>query len=292
MDLKQLHYFKAIAEEGQITAAAKRLHIAQPPLSQQLKAMEETLGAPLFRREGRKMLLTEEGRTLYKHAVKIIASMEEAQEEIHAVRSGWSGRLYIGVNTLSDDLLPRILGEFRQNHPQFTFKIHQNESSLLCRLLKDQAIDLAIVRMPLPLPLQDFTVHYLRSEHYFFVTAAGDTEAQSPITFERIREYPLIIPSTEGLGLHHMIHEEFAKRRLTPDIVCECSDMSTLLQLVSSGLGAGIVPETVLKLHPGPLLRYIPIEGDILPAQSALVGLKDGWLSRASQAFIDAYRNW
>ncbi|MFD7522409.1 LysR family transcriptional regulator [Paenibacillus chitinolyticus] len=292
MDLKQLHYFKAIAEEGQITAAAKKLHIAQPPLSQQLKAMEETLGAALFRREGRKMLLTEEGRTLYKHAVKIIASMDEAQEEIHAVRSGWSGKLCIGVNTLSDDLLPRILGEFRQNYPQFTFKIHQNESSILCRLLKEQTIDLAIVRMPLPLPLQDFTVYYVRSERYCFVTAAGDMQAQSPVTFEQIREYPLIIPSTEGLGLHHMIHEEFAKRRLEPDIVCECSDMTTLLQLVSSGLGAGIVPETVPKLHPGPRLRYIPIEGDILPAQSALIGLRDGWLSRASRSFIDAYRNW
>ncbi|TDF94466.1 LysR family transcriptional regulator [Paenibacillus piri] len=288
MDLKQLRYFIAIAEEGQITAAAKKLHIAQPPLSQQLKAMEAELGVPLVEREGRGVVLTEEGRALYKHAVKLIASAEEAREEIHAIRNGWTGKLSIGVNTISDARLPRILQAFRREHPKFTFKIQQNETAQLCHLLKERAIDLAIVRMPLE--LDDFSVHALKSEPYCFVTSADNREERDPIAFDRIRHYPLIVPSTEGLGLYHMIQEEFAKNRLEPNIVCECSDIATLIRLVASGFGAAIVPETLLKLHPDVPVRRLSIVEEPSPALSGLIGLRNGWLSKASQLFIEAYK--
>ncbi|NOU94642.1 LysR family transcriptional regulator [Paenibacillus sp. LMG 31456] len=288
MDLKQLRYFMVIAEEGQITAAAKRLHMAQPPLSQQLKTMESELGVHLFEREGRGVLLTEEGKALYRHAVKITSSMEEAQEEIRAIRNGWSGKLTIGINTLSDERLPRILMAFRQRHPQFTFKIQQNESTMLCQLLKDRTLDLAIVRMPVP--LDDFTVYDIKSEPYYFVTSKNNQDESSPVSFERIQNYPLIIPSTEGLGLYNMIQEEFAKRGLVPNIICESSDITTLLQLVLSGFGATIIPGAVLKLHQAVPVRHLEIEGNLPSALSGVIGLRNGWLSKASQLFIDTYR--
>ncbi|MCR8634767.1 LysR family transcriptional regulator [Paenibacillus radicis (ex Xue et al. 2023)] len=288
MDLKQLRYFMAIAEEGQITSAARKLHIAQPPLSQQLKAMETELGVQLFEREGRGVQLTEEGKALYRHAVKIISSMEEAQEEIRAIRNGWSGKLTIGINTLSDERLPRILMAFRQKHPQFTFKIQQNESAQLCQLLKERTIDLAIVRMPVP--LDDFTVYDVKSEPYYFVTSQSHQEECSPVPFNRIQDYPLIIPSTEGLGLYNMIQEEFAQRGLQPNIICESSDISTLIQLVSVGCGATIIPGAVLKLHQHIPVHCLEIEGNLPSALSGLIGLRNGWVSKASQLFIDAYR--
>lgn len=288
MDIKQLRYFVAIAEEGQITAAAKRLHMAQPPLSQQLKAMEQELGGALFEREGRGMQLTEEGRALYRHALRIIASLQEAEEEIQAIRHGWTGRLSIGVNTLSDERLPHILRLFQQSYPQFTFSIQQNDSSQLCHLVRERALDLAIVR--LPLELSGFALHYVKSEPYYFVGGYDIEEPGDSISFGRIKEYPLIVPSTEGLGIHQMIRDEFVKRGLSPNIVCECSDMTTLMQLVSTGFGATIVPETVVKLHRGVPFRQFELEGNPSPALSGLIGLQNGRLSRASQAFIDAYR--
>jgi DNA-binding transcriptional LysR family regulator len=289
MDMKQLRYFMAIAEEGQITAAAKRLHIAQPPLSQQLKLMENELGVSLFEREGRGVLLTEEGKALYRHAVKLISSMEEAQEEIRAIRNGWSGKLTVGINTLSDERLPRILMAFRQEHPQFTFKIQQNESTQLCQLIKERILDLAIVRMPVP--LDDFTVYGVKSEPYYFIASETNQEPDTAIPFERIQHYPLIIPSTEGLGLYNMIQGEFAQRGLQPNIICESSDITTLLELVSAGLGASIIPGEVLKLHQQAPVRCLEIEGNLPLALSGLIGLRNGWLSKGSRLFIDAYRS-
>ncbi|MFB9325891.1 LysR family transcriptional regulator [Paenibacillus aurantiacus] len=288
MDIKQLRYFVAIVEEGQITAAAKRLHMAQPPLSQQLKAMEQELGAALFEREGRGMQLTDEGRALYRHATRIIASLQEAEEEIQAIRQGWTGRLSIGVNTLSDERLPRILRLFQQSYPQFTFSIQQNDSSQLCHLVRERVLDLAIVR--LPLELSGFTLHYVKSEPYYFVGGYDIEETGGSISFGRIEHYPLIVPSTEGLGINQMIRDEFVKRGLSPNIVCECSDMTTLMQLVSTGFGATIVPETVVKLHRGVPFRKFELEGNPAPALSGLIGLQNGRLTKASQAFIDAYR--
>ncbi|MBB3112228.1 DNA-binding transcriptional LysR family regulator [Paenibacillus phyllosphaerae] len=288
MDIKQLRYFIAIAEEGQITAAAKRLHMAQPPLSQQLRAMEEELGARLFERDGRGMQLTEEGRALYKHAVRIVSSVQEAADEVQAIRHGLRGRLAIGINTLSDERLPRILRLFQQRYPNFTFSIQQNDSAHLCQQLKERSIDLAIVR--LPLELDGFTLHYVKSEPHYFVTAYDCDEPGGSISFTRMARHPLIVPSTEGLGLYQLIREEFMKRGLEPNIVCECSDITTLMQLVSSGFGATIVPETVVKLHRGVPVRKYALEGNPSPALFGLIGHASGWVSKAAQAFIEAYR--
>ncbi|WP_312029591.1 LysR family transcriptional regulator [Paenibacillus sedimenti] len=101
MDIRQLRYFIAIAEEKQITAAAKKLHMAQPPLSQQLKLLEQDLGVKLFEKRGRFLQLTDAGNTLYRYAMKITKDMEEAQTEVTQIGSGVRGKLSIGINTIS-----------------------------------------------------------------------------------------------------------------------------------------------------------------------------------------------
>lgn len=135
MDIRQLRYFIAIVEEKTISAAAKRLHMSQPPLSQQLKAMEEALGTTLIERNGKSLAVTEAGKTLYQHALEIVQLMEEAQTAVTAVGQGMNGNLSLGVNTFSENLLPAILEDFQAAFPEVTYKIQQNESVHLCQLV-------------------------------------------------------------------------------------------------------------------------------------------------------------
>ncbi|MEW9698657.1 LysR family transcriptional regulator [Paenibacillus sp. SI8] len=285
MDIKQLRYFIAIAEEKQITAAAKRLHMAQPPLSQQLKLLEQNLGVKLFEKRGRYLQLTEAGTTLYHYAVKITKDMEEAQTEVTQLGSGMRGKLSIGINTISYSPLPNLLHAYREANPQISYKIQQNESAQLTKLVREKAIELAIIR--LPLLLDDFAVLHLQKEPFYFVTSEPMKLDTNRITLEQIQLHPLVLPSTDGLGIFHMILEEFRLRNLIPHIIGECSDISILMDLVSTGFGSSIVPETVLNMHSGYRVQAYPIEGSEAAASSALIWLKQHYLSKAAQRFIE-----
>ena len=129
MDIKQLTYFLAIAEEGNISAAAKKLHISQPPLSLQLKLLEEELGVVLLERGARKSTLTDAGRLLYKHARYILQLVENAEREIQDFGNGIQGTLRLGTISSSGTIL---LGErmrlFHRAAPNIRFEIHEGNT--------------------------------------------------------------------------------------------------------------------------------------------------------------------
>lgn len=288
MDMKQLRYFIAIAEEKKISAAAKKLHMAQPPLSQQLKNLEQDLGVDLVIRHPKGLELTEAGENLYKHAQKIVKYMEESRLEVKEIGEGMRGKLSIGVNTLSSDLLASEIRKYRERYPHITYKIQQNESAQLCKMVKERVIELAIVRFPLE--LDDFSVMPLKKEPFYFVSSTQDDRHSSAIQFEEMQAYPLILPSTEGLGVYHMIVEEFSRRKLEVNLLSECSDIPMLLELVSSGFAATIVPEVVLKMHKGHELKATRIDDTHLSAASGIIWLKDHYLSMAARHFIEQIR--
>ncbi|KOP67075.1 LysR family transcriptional regulator [Bacillus sp. FJAT-18019] len=283
MDIRQLRYFIAIVEEGTISLAASRLHISQPPLSQQLKAMEEELGAVLVYRRGKRLEITESGKTLYKYALQMTQLMEEAKAEVQEVGIGDKGTLRLGINTLSSVELPSWLHQFKARYPQVSYKIQQNESYQLCELVKNRSLELAIVR--LPLELDDFSILHLQTESYYMLTA--DPAIEHEISLSHIAQHPLILPSTEGLGVYYTIHMAFSEQKLQPNIVAECSDISLLLRLVDSGFGMAIVPETLIKQSLPESVHAIHIKDIPATASTALIWLKDHHISRTALNFID-----
>ncbi len=186
MDIRQLRYFIAIVEEGSISAAAKRLHLSQPPLSQQLKAMEEELDSTLVERSRKHIKLTQAGEALYKYALQMDQLMEEAKREVQEVESGVKGRLTIGVNTLSVAELPEILHSLREQYPKVTYTIQQNESAHLCKLVKDRIIELAIIR--LPLELDDFSVLHLYTEPFYVITSNKEKRFNDDVLLKDIQD--------------------------------------------------------------------------------------------------------
>lgn len=296
MDIKQLRYFIALAEELQVTSAAHRLHMSQPPLSQQLKLMESELGVPLFYRNGRQLELTPSGKTLYEHALTITRMMEEAKAEAQESGLGVRGKLSIGINTLSDEKLPKVLNTFRTLYPKVTFKIQQNETNTLAKLVRERALDLAIIR--LPIALEEFNYEVLGTEPLYFVMGEHQESikqsdlkfSEEPITYETISQFPLILPSTEGLGLYHLILDQFHSRGLSPVIIGECSDIGMLVELVASGFGASILPRSSLHRYKGEHIRTYPIAGPQETSSSAVIWLKQHYLSKAAQKLIDLYK--
>ena len=285
MDIRQLKYFIAIVEERKISAAAQRLHMSQPPLSQQLKAMEDELGTRLVERSGKTLELTASGKALYQYALQMTRLMDEAVSEVMEVGKGAKGSLNIGINTLSSVELPELLHRFKARYPHVTYKIQQNESSRLCELVKSRMLELAIIR--LPLELDAFSVIHLRTEPFYFLTSREKAAIGPEIGLSDLRDEPLILPSTEGLGVHYTIHMAFTARQLKPRIVAECSDIPLLLRLVSSEFGSAIVPETVARQISDPRIRASKITDPQLTGATGLIWLKGHHLSATAQHFVE-----
>lgn len=286
MDMKQLRYFIALAEELQVTSAANRLHMSQPPLSQQLKLMETELGVPLFNRNGRHLELTVPGQTLYEYALTITRLMDQAQAEVKESGLGLRGKLAVGVNTLSDERLPQVLSTFRVLYPHVTFRIQQNETKMLAKLVREKALDLAIVR--LPIGLDDFDYVELGPEPLYFVTKDPlEMEQSSAVTYAQIAQHSLVLPSIEGFGLYHLILEQFHMRGLSPVVAAECSDIGMLIELVLSGFGASILPGTSLRRYGGHRLHAYTIDGPQDLSRSALIWPKQQYLSKAAERLIE-----
>ncbi|MGG2063242.1 LysR family transcriptional regulator [Bacillus sp. S14(2024)] len=283
MNIRQLRYFIAIVEERKISAAAERLHISQPPLSQHLKTMEDELGTKLIERSGKFLEVTEAGKALYKYALQMTQLMEEARMEVKEVGNGVSGRLTVGINTFSVAGLPELLHQFHKKYPKVTYKVHQNESSHLCQLVRDRIVELAIIR--LPLELDDFSTIHLYTEPFYFITSNKKHPFNHQVMLADIQNHPLILPSTEGLGIHYMILEAFSKAQLHPNIIAECSDISLLLDLVACNFGEAIVPETVIKQYKNYNIQVFKITDTELSASMGLIWLKNHYLSKTAQNF-------
>jgi len=289
MDIRQLCYFIAIVEERSISAAAKRLHLSQPPLSQQLKAMEEELGSRLVERSGKQLEVTEAGKALYKYALQIDQLMEEAKMEVKEVGNGVNGRLTIGVNTFSVADLPDILHQFQKQYPKVTYKIQQNESAHLCQLVRERGIELAFIR--LPLELDDFSVLHLYAEPFYWITSEKKQGFGHEVSLADIQNEPLLLPSTQGLGVHYLILEAFSRFHLHPNIIGECSDIPLLMDLVSSDFCTSIVPETLLKRPKGYAMHVHKIAGTTeMSAPVGLIWLKNHRLSNTAQHFIELFK--
>lgn len=286
MDIRQLRYFIVIAEEKQISAAAKKLYMSQPPLSQQLKNMEASLGEQLFERSGKFLELTEAGKTLYKYALQITQMMEEARNEVADVGGGIDGRLAVGINTFSLGNLNEVFHQYRSMYPKIKYKIQQNESSLLCYLLKQREIEMAIVR--LPLEIDEFTLQHLHSEPFYVITSKEKKLFTGDATLEEVSRYPLVLPSIEGLGVYYSIHEAFSKAKIQPEIIAEFSDLKLMMELVSTDFGVSIVPESLLHLYKEyPVHIHKIADSEQLSGDIGLIWLKDHRLSKAAQNFID-----
>ncbi|WP_158734764.1 LysR family transcriptional regulator [Alteribacillus sp. YIM 98480] len=293
MDIKQLRYFCTVADEGQITKAAKKLHMAQPPLSQQLKKIEEELNIELFERNGRTIELTEAGRVLYKKAKNIMHELEETIVEVQETNEGIRGVLAIGSNKSCFSFLPEQMKKLRQQHSKISFLLREGDTFYLEESIRNRDIELAFVR--LPVDLEEFSTLRLPSESYVLVLPENwnsfEQEVQK-ISMKELKHIPLmLLHRISGTGQFELIVNECRNHGFEPNVICECPDATMLLSLATTGVGATIVPRSTLYAFSYESLRILELEDASIAAEPAIIWKKDRSLTKAAQRLLDLFKN-
>ncbi|MBV7505066.1 LysR family transcriptional regulator [Bacillus sp. sid0103] len=289
MDIRQLKYFVTIAEEGKITTAAKKLNIAQPPLSRQLKQMEEELGVILFDRDNKSLNLTLEGERLLLRAKELLNKLDETMVEVQELRKDASGILSVGSNLYCASLILSKVVDIREKNPGLTFKVWEGETIHLIKMLSKRQIEIAITNSPIT--EKSISQMTLEGDPYVLVLPEKWTWSGSEqCRLEEIIDLPLILLRPNyGLGAYGQIVNEFQRLDLEPNILCECQDLIMLLGLVSSGFGATILPLSLLSLHSLGGLRVIQLKDQTLISEPKVIWRKNSYLSKAAKEFLKLF---
>lgn len=291
MDIRQLRYFCAIAEEGQISRAAQRLHIAQPPLSYQLKQLEEELGVRLVDRNTRSLSLTRAGHIFYQRAEQILGMLQAAADEAKDVEFGVNGILAIGSPPAIGNLyVPEKIRRFHDEYPHVRFQWREGNTFRILELLESDLIEFGIVR--LPVPADAYEMKPLLTESWVVVTRKDDAKwkDKDSVALEELSGVPLILMHRQaGIYCHDMVVDEMKGQGISANIVCESDNISAILALVEKELGIAILPESTLSVRPAEDFHKMTVSGCMLQSASAIIWKKEKRLSRAARLFLELF---
>lgn len=250
MELRHLRYFEAVAEERHFGRAAARLHMAQPPLSQQIRRLEEELGVTLLRRSTRKVELTPAGEAYLDRVREILAAVAEAGDEAHRIEAGVEGRLVVGcVGSATYSLLPALARRLREQLPGLDFAF-RGEMAVpeQVEALRSGRIDLALLRPPVD--DGDLVVRTLRSERLIVALPEGHRLARrARLRMRDLREEDLVVHTGHGRTvMYDTVVALCRSAGFDPRIRHEVAETSTMITFVAAGLGVAVVPEPVSAL--------------------------------------------
>jgi DNA-binding transcriptional LysR family regulator len=261
VELRQLRYFVAIAEEGSFSRAAIRLHVSQPPLSTQIRSLEEELGAPLLARTNRGVSLTASGQVFYEEVRAILARIENARARALQADRGDVGMLSVGFVSIADyGILPPALKSFRSQFPLVEVQLHELTTDAQIRELRAARLDLGFGLAPVEEPDLEFTsilrealVLAAPSDH---PAATGDT-----IDLRSLAKDSFIVPPRDiAPGLYDLTISRCRSAGFAPRIVQNARQMQTVIGLVSCGMGLALVPSSVRNLKRTGV-RYLQLRG-------------------------------
>lgn len=252
MELRHLRYFVAVADEQHFTRAAKRLGIGQPPLSQQIQQLERELGTALFHRQPRGVALTPAGQAFLDDARRILREAQQATERVRRVARGEQGRIRVGLINSAPfhPLVPRVIREFRRRYPEVALSLEERTTPGLAAAVRNETVDVAFVR-PLLDSGEGLCVEPVLEEPLLVALPAGHALA-------RRKSLPLLALSLEpfvlfsrpvGAGLHDEIVQACHAAGFSPRVVQEASQVTSIVNLVASGLGVSIVPASMQQMH-------------------------------------------
>lgn len=285
LELKQLAAFVAVAEEGTISAAARRLHMTQPPLSHQLKLLEEELSLTLFERGARKVTLTPAGELFYPRAANILEMARVARKELSDLAVGKRGTLRLGtVSSSGSALLSSRIREFHALYPDVDFSLHEGNTYQLLELLRAGIIEVAVARTPFQ--AEGFHCSYLSPEP--MVAVAGPAHpwpGEGALSLTYLKGRPLILYRR----FEDLIARQCAAAGFAPTVLCKNDDARTTLMWVGAGLGVALVPRSALKIMQGLQVSCREIDDPALTTQIAAVWAKNRPLSPPAQGFVEVF---
>jgi len=244
MDLRQLSYFVAVAEEGQFTRAAVRVSVAQLAVSAQIRQLKAELGEPLFHRHQRAVRLTVAGESLLPHARAALAAADQGRDTVASLRGVLHGRLEVGVAGPVDHRFAEVLGDFHRAHPAVEVAFIQRQNEPLLEAVADGDVDVAIVGVGAqPVPPRVAT-RVVATEPLVLAVRHGDPlSSRSTITISQLREQPMIT-LVRGSGLRTVLEDACHNAGFAPRITAETGELASLVELAAEGLGVAVVPRS------------------------------------------------
>ncbi len=262
IELRQLRYFVAVAEEMHFGRAARRLHMTQPPLSQAIQALEANLGAALFLRTRRSVALTAAGDALLPEARRLLLHAEALPALARRAAAGETGTLSLAFVSIADyNLLPDALREFSAAYPAVQVSLQEATTDIQLEMLAEGVIDAGIVIAPLPdTTMREIDYLPLLSEPLVLALPEHSPHARrGKISLKQLADEPLVIfPRRIGPRFQDLILNCFHDAGITPRIGQEAIQMQTIVSLVSAGMGFALVPQSVSNLkRPGVQYRAL-----------------------------------
>ncbi|QKW10330.1 LysR family transcriptional regulator [Streptomyces sp. NA04227] len=285
MQFQQLQYFVAVAETRHFTRAAETVHVAQPSLSQQIRALERELGADLFQRARGNITLTDAGEALLPLARRILADADTARHEVMELAQLRRGRVRLGATpSLCTGLLPGVLRAFHDRYGGVQLLVEEGGSHDLVRHLARGSLDLALVVLPLPTPSPALTTVEVLHED-LVVVSSPDAPAPGrrgrPVHIRELEQTPLVM-FRHGYDLRELTVAACRAEGFDPRFAVEGGEMDAVLGFVRAGLGAAVVPHMVAtRAELG--LRVTPLASPGLKRTIALAHRSDVAPPRAAR---------
>ncbi|WP_407314055.1 LysR family transcriptional regulator [Desulfosporosinus sp. SB140] len=242
MEWTQFQYFQAVAQLQHFTNAAEMLSISQPALSRSIARLEEELGVPLFERQGRTVALNSYGKIFLNRVNRAIQEITLGQQEIQNLLDPFKGSVSLGfIHSQGSNLVPDLLGLFRQRFPEIQFMLYQNVTNQILDQLEAGDIDFCFCSQP----LSRETIRWIRllTEEIILIVPKEHPFAQrSRVKLEELSEEPFIAFKKE-LSLGEVIYQIFKEAGFTPKVTFEGEEVGTVAGLVAAKLGIALVPK-------------------------------------------------
>lgn len=289
MELRHLRYFVAVAEEQNVTRAAARLHVSQPPLSRQIRDLEDELGVALFEHGAKAVRLTEAGRVFLNEACAVLRRADEAVQTVKAVASGQRGEIHVGyAPSLTVEILPRALRAFQEANPGVRVQLHDMSTQELLRGLRDRKLHVALMIQTSAKVMDGLVFEELRryavcvAAHPAHPLARARKVSLEQVATERLITYTL----ADYPEYHAWLADLFAPLKLPPHIAEEHDSSTSLIASVEAGRGVALIQQG-FDCFTGPRLKVCPL-APALPPFVVGVAYRKGNTSTATENFIAA----
>jgi LysR family hydrogen peroxide-inducible transcriptional activator len=284
MEIHQLRYFVAVADEGSFSRAAAKVRVSQPSLSQQIRKLEAEVGQPLFDRLPRSVVLTEAGRCLIDYARQILASIGDARRCVDELKGEVAGKVAVGaIPTIAPYVLPELVVTFQKHYPDVTLEIVEDVTDAITRRIETGELDVALSSTCRPSPT-------LQRESVGTEPLLALVPEKHPLAKKDLVEFD-DLKSQRFLLLHEMhclsqqVNHLLESRRLRPEVALAGSQLSTIANMVAASIGISIVPQMMVKYHGTPGCVSLPFAPPVPERELNFLSNPLRFQSKAAAAF-------
>lgn len=283
MDLLQLRYFQAVARYEHISRAAEELRVAQPSLSRSIARLEADLGSPLFDRQGRRIRLNPYGAIFLRHVDRALSELDDARRALRDARDTGLGRVSVASETLLT--ITHLLGSFRAAHPRADVRLFQSTADEMDRQLRAREVDFCVASQPLSGTNLD-SVELAREEVLLAVPRGHWLDGRETVTIPEIADEPFVT-TRQGHWQRALLDRLFGAEGLTPLLSCEGDEPGASQDMISAGLGIGLIPAISRRVGTDAHVpvAWVHVDAPACHRVLSLVWNRDGYHSEAALRF-------